>query len=57
MEIIIILILVAVVFGGRRLPDLGRYLGKGLSNFRSALKEEPDKKNPPEDSNENKPQT
>jgi sec-independent protein translocase protein TatA len=47
-EIFIIVILVAVIFGGRRLPDLGRYLGKSLSNFRSAVKEE-DKKTPPED--------
>ncbi|MDR1871339.1 MAG: twin-arginine translocase TatA/TatE family subunit [Deltaproteobacteria bacterium] len=47
-EIIIIVILVAVIFGGRRLPDLGRYLGKGLANFRSSFKED-DRKNPPED--------
>ncbi|MDR0549445.1 MAG: twin-arginine translocase TatA/TatE family subunit [Deltaproteobacteria bacterium] len=47
-EILIIVILVAVIFGGRRLPELGRYLGKGLSNFRSAVKED-DKKTPTEE--------
>jgi sec-independent protein translocase protein TatA len=47
-EIVIIVILIAVIFGGRRLPELGRYLGKGLSNFRAAVKED-DKKTPPED--------
>ncbi|MDR2141050.1 MAG: twin-arginine translocase TatA/TatE family subunit [Deltaproteobacteria bacterium] len=51
-EIVIILILVAVIFGGRRLPDLGRYLGKGLANFRSSVKDDPNKtpnSPPPED--------
>jgi sec-independent protein translocase protein TatA len=47
-EIVIIVILVAVIFGGRRLPELGRFLGKGLANFRSAVKED-DKKTPPEE--------
>jgi sec-independent protein translocase protein TatA len=53
-EIIIIVILVAVIFGGRRLPELGRHLGKALANFRSSIKED-DKKTPPED--DNKPNT
>ncbi|MDR1607291.1 MAG: twin-arginine translocase TatA/TatE family subunit [Deltaproteobacteria bacterium] len=47
-EIFIIFILIAIIFGGRRLPDLGRFLGKGLANFRSAVKED-DKKTPAED--------
>jgi sec-independent protein translocase protein TatA len=41
-EILVILILVAIIFGGKRLPELGRGLGKGLANFRGALKEDPD---------------
>ena len=36
-EIIVILLVVLIVFGGRRLPELGKGLGKGLSNFRKAL--------------------
>ncbi|MDR1080512.1 MAG: twin-arginine translocase TatA/TatE family subunit [Deltaproteobacteria bacterium] len=43
-EIVVIVILVIVIFGGRRLPELGRGLGKGLANFRNSLKEGPDGK-------------
>ncbi|MDR1039108.1 MAG: twin-arginine translocase TatA/TatE family subunit [Deltaproteobacteria bacterium] len=43
-EIVVIVILVVVIFGGRRLPELGRGLGKGLANFRSSLKEGADGK-------------
>ncbi len=38
-ELIIIVILVIVIFGGKRLPELGRGLGKGLANFRQAVKD------------------
>ena len=37
-EIVIIVILVVIIFGGRKLPELGRSLGKGITNFRNALK-------------------
>ncbi|MDR2352868.1 MAG: twin-arginine translocase TatA/TatE family subunit [Deltaproteobacteria bacterium] len=42
-EIIVIVILVVIIFGGRRLPELGRSLGKGLKNFRESLKGEESK--------------
>lgn len=38
-ELIIIVVLVLVIFGGRKLPELGRGLGKGLANFRQAVRE------------------
>ena len=38
-ELIIIVILVIVIFGGRKLPELGRGLGKALANFRQAVRE------------------
>ena len=41
-ELLIILLVVLVVFGGKRLPELGRGLGKGLSNFRKAVSDRPD---------------
>jgi sec-independent protein translocase protein TatA len=37
-ELVIILLIAAVIFGGKRLPELGRGLGTGLNNFREALK-------------------
>jgi sec-independent protein translocase protein TatA len=38
-ELIIIAVLVLVIFGGKKLPELGRGLGRGLANFRQAVKE------------------
>ncbi len=38
-ELVIIVILVIVIFGGKKLPELGRGLGRGLANFRQAVKE------------------
>lgn len=37
-ELLIILVIVLVVFGAGRLPQLGRGLGEGIQNFRSGLK-------------------
>jgi sec-independent protein translocase protein TatA len=36
-ELILILVIVVVIFGAGRLPQLGRGLGEGISNFRSGL--------------------
>ena len=36
-EIVVIVILVLLIFGGRRLPELGRALGKGIANFRGSV--------------------
>lgn len=37
-ELIIIFLLVIVIFGAAKLPQLGRGLGEGISNFRDGLK-------------------
>jgi len=45
-ELLLILIIVVVVFGAGKLPQLGRGLGEGISNFRDGLakgKNEPEK--------------
>jgi len=36
-ELLLILIIVLVVFGAGRLPQLGKGLGEGISNFRDGL--------------------
>lgn len=38
-ELIIILVLVVVLFGGRKLPELAKGLGQGLKEFKSATRE------------------
>ncbi len=37
-EILIILIIALLLFGAKRLPEIGRTLGKGISEFRKAQK-------------------
>ena len=37
-EIIVILLLVLLIFGARRLPEIGKGLGKGIREFRDATK-------------------
>lgn len=38
-ELIIILVLVLIVFGAGKLPQVGGALGKGLRNFKEGMKE------------------
>jgi len=41
MEIVIVLIIALVVFGPKRLPELGKSLGKGIKEFRGTISGEP----------------
>lgn len=36
-ELIIILVLVMIIFGAGKLPDIGNALGKGLRNFKKSI--------------------
>ncbi len=38
-EIIVIFVLALIVFGPRKLPELGKMLGKGLAEFKKASNE------------------
>lgn len=38
-ELIVILLIMLVVFGASRLPEIGSGLGKGIKNFRGSLKD------------------
>jgi sec-independent protein translocase protein TatA len=37
LEIVIVLIIVLIIFGPKRLPDLGRSLGRGMREFKDSL--------------------
>lgn len=37
LEIIVVLVIVLVVFGPKRLPDLGRSLGSGMREFKDSI--------------------
>jgi sec-independent protein translocase protein TatA len=37
-ELLIILVIVILIFGVNKIPQLGKGLGEGIKNFKSALK-------------------
>ncbi len=37
-ELLIILLILVIIFGASKLPQLGRGLGEGISNFKKGLK-------------------
>jgi sec-independent protein translocase protein TatA len=41
-ELLVILLIVIVIFGASKLPQLGRGLGEGIRNFKKGLKPDDD---------------
>ena len=39
-EIIVVLVIVLLLFGGRKIPELMKGLGKGMKEFKDAQKED-----------------
>ncbi len=37
-ELLVILLIVLIIFGAAKLPQLGKGLGEGIRNFRSSLR-------------------
>lgn len=37
LEIVIVLVIVLVIFGPKRLPDLGRSMGRGMREFKESV--------------------
>jgi len=48
-EFLIIFLVVLLLFGGKKIPELMRGLGKGLHSFRQGVKEARDEMNRPVD--------
>jgi sec-independent protein translocase protein TatA len=36
-ELILILLIIVIIFGARRLPELGKSLGEGIKNFKKSI--------------------
>lgn len=53
-ELIVILVIIVIIFGAGKLPEIGSGIGKGIKNFKDATKNEDkkeiDKDNDDEDS-------
>ena len=38
-ELVIILMIIILIFGANRLPEIGRGIGKGIKNFKDSTRE------------------
>lgn len=52
-ELIIILIIILIIFGAGKLPEIGSGIGKGIKNFKKATNEAQEEIPAPEQKNEN----
>lgn len=43
-ELIVILVIIVIIFGAGKLPEIGSGIGKGIKNFKSATREEDEPK-------------
>lgn len=53
-EIVLIALVVLLLFGGKKIPELMKGLGKGVRNFKDGLKDVEDQINSDADSNSDK---
>lgn len=45
-ELLVILGVAVLLFGGKKIPEVAKGLGEGIRNFKSALKGDPEKEKP-----------
>jgi sec-independent protein translocase protein TatA len=38
-ELLVILVIILIIFGANKLPQIGESLGKGIRNFKKSIKE------------------
>lgn len=51
-ELMIILAICFIIFGGKKLPEIGAGLGKGISSFKNGLKSTEEMASLPQDESE-----
>ena len=54
-ELIVILVILLLLFGGSKLPSLAKGLGQSIKEFKNAAKDEPAGEKKPEAKSETKP--
>lgn len=54
-ELLLILLIVIIIFGARRLPELGRGIGEGIRNFRKGMSGKDSKETEEKKSDSEKP--
>ena len=56
-QFLMILIVVVILFGGKKLPELGSAIGEGIKNFKKGIRDEEDPKKITEKDTDSKSQT
>ena len=51
-ELVVILVIIVIIFGAGKLPEIGSGIGKGIKNFKEATKKEDVSKKIDEDDKE-----
>lgn len=46
-ELLIILVIILIIFGVGKLPEIGSALGKGIRNFKKSVSDQTDTNTPP----------
>jgi len=41
-EMLLIFVIIVLIFGTSRLPELGRGIGEGIKNFKKSVRDEPE---------------
>ncbi|NQS72000.1 MAG: twin-arginine translocase TatA/TatE family subunit [Desulfobulbaceae bacterium] len=53
-ELVIILVIIVIIFGAGKLPEIGSGIGKGIKNFKEATKNDDKPKSIDDDNTDNK---
>ena len=48
-ELLLIVLLIVIIFGAKRLPELGKSLGEGIKNFKKSISSKDKSQKPPSD--------
>ena len=56
-EMIIVMVIILIIFGAGKLPEIGSGIGKGIKNFKKATKEPVDEIESSEENDLEKPDT
>ena len=48
-ELLLIVLLIVIIFGAKRLPELGKSLGEGIKNFKKSISSKNKNQEPPSD--------
>jgi sec-independent protein translocase protein TatA len=54
-ELLLIVLIIVIIFGARKLPELGKSLGEGIKNFRKSISSKDKENETPPDKHKQEP--